>query len=92
MTITMAKEDRINIRVSSEVKSLLTRAAKTKNVSVSEFIVESAVQEAHETILDRSLFVLPAEDFDQLAKMLEPSEENNRRIENLLNRSKPGDD
>lgn len=89
MTITMAKDDRINIRVSSKVKTLLTAAAKSRNVSVSEFVLESAVQEANEAILDRSVFVLPAEDFDALAQMLEPSEENDRRIERLLSRAKP---
>lgn len=92
MTITMAKEDRINIRVSSEVKTLLTAAAKTKNVSVSEFVLDSAMQEAHEALLDRNLFVLPAEAFDQLVKMLEPSEENNQRIEKLLSRKTRWDD
>lgn len=89
MTITMAKEDRINIRVSSKVKTLLTAAAKSRNVSVSEFVLESAVQEANEAILDRNLFVLPAEDFDAVMQMLEPSPKNDERIEKLLNRTKP---
>lgn len=89
MTITMPKEDRINIRVSSKVKTLLTEAAKSRNISVSEFILESAVQQANEAILDRSLFVLHAEDFDHLAQMLEPSAENDERIDGLLNRAKP---
>lgn len=89
MTITMAKDDRISIRVSSKVKTLLTTAANARNLSVSEFILDSAVQEANEAILDRSLFVLAPEDFDQLVKMLEPSEENDRRIAELLNRNKP---
>lgn len=91
MTITMPKEDRINIRVSSKVKTLLTEAAKSRNISVSEFVLESAVQEANEAILDRSLFVLPAEDFDSMAQMLEPSTENDARIGTLLERAKPWD-
>lgn len=83
MTITMAKDNRISIRVSSKVKTLLTTAASARNLSVSEFILDSAVQEANEAILDRRTFVLSAEDFDELMILMSDTAENQRRYEEL---------
>lgn len=84
MTITMAKDDRINLRVSASQKLLFTRAAEAKGVSVSEFILRSASEEAEEALLDRRDFVLSPEAFDQLMEMSSDVEANRARISKIL--------
>ncbi len=43
MTITMSKEERLNLRTTAETKQLLQRAAEVKGVSISEFILGPAL-------------------------------------------------
>lgn len=84
MSITMAKEDRINLRVSSQQKTLLTSAAQARGVSVTEFILETSVRGANEAILDRSVFVLNPEAFDQLMEDLSDVQANRATLERIL--------
>lgn len=84
MTITMAKEDRINLRVSSQQKTLLISAAQARGVSVTEFILETSVRGANEAILDRDVFVLNPQAFDQLMEDLSDVQANRATLEKIL--------
>ena len=88
MTITMAKEDRLNIRVSSKVKVLLEAAAESRQQTVTEFVLESALASASDAILDRNLFVLPPEDFNDLVESLSDPEANLKLLERLESKAK----
>lgn len=89
MTITMAKEERISLRVDSKTKSLLETAAAARQQSVTEFMLENSMQAAHDAILDRNLFVLEGEDFDTLVERLSDVEENRKRFERLNSIARP---
>lgn len=84
MTTTMAKEDRINLRVSSQQKTLLISAAQARGVSVTEFILETSVRGANEAILDRDVFVLNPQAFDQLMEDLSDVQANRATLEKIL--------
>lgn len=69
------RDDVIQIRASRATKALIQRAAELRQQKLSEFMLESAKRSAEETILDRNLFHLGAEAFDQFVALLDnPSE------------------
>lgn len=71
------KTDRIDLRVSAAQKAIIASAAKASQKGVSEFIIESVIKQAEETILDQRLFILSEEDFKKLeADLAKPPAEN----------------
>lgn len=89
MTITMAKDERINLRVSSERKALYAQVAQSQGISVTEFILNTVDREAQDRILDRSIFVLAPEEFDQLVDQLSDVEANQARLQKLREIARP---
>jgi uncharacterized protein (DUF1778 family) len=89
MTITMAKDERINLRVSSERKALYAQVAQSQGISVTEFILNTVDREAQDRILDRSIFVLDPEEFDQLVEKLSDVEANQARLQKLREIARP---
>ena len=85
----MAKDERINLRVSASQKLLFSKAAEARGVSVSEFILSSSVEEAEEVLLDRRDFVLDPEAFDQLMEAMSDVEANRARLVKILDTPKP---
>lgn len=88
----MAKDERINLRVSASQKLLFSKAAEAKGVSVSEFILSSSVGEAEEVLLDRRDFVLDPEAFDQLMDAMSDVEANRERLAKILATPRPWKD
>ncbi len=68
---TQTNKERINIRLESSVKSLLTRAAGLEGKSVSKFVLHSALEQAKKTVHDHEFISLNAKNskafFDALA-------------------------
>jgi uncharacterized protein (DUF1778 family) len=52
---------KMDVRLSPEAKVRLRTAARALNQSVSQFVIESALRRADETLADRQHFVLDAE-------------------------------
>ena len=50
MAVTKIKDERINVRLKSDKKSLIERAASLEGKTVSNFIVASAVDHAEKTV------------------------------------------
>lgn len=86
---TMAKDERINLRVSASQKLLFTKAAEARGVSVSEFILASASEEAEEALLDRRDFVLSPDAFEQLMEDLSDVKANRATLEKILATPRP---
>lgn len=78
------KNDVIQIRASAETKALFNRAAALRGQKLSEFMLESALHQAEETILDQRLFRLDEEAFGRLLDLLDnpppPSPETKARF------------
>ena len=56
------KPQRLEARVSAEVKEIIQRAADLSNRSLTDFVVCSALDAAKETIREHEVIVLSAED------------------------------
>jgi uncharacterized protein (DUF1778 family) len=65
------KTDRIEARLSPDERALIERAASTSGLSVSAFLVSSAVARADEVIAAATKTLVPADYFDQLVAALD---------------------
>ncbi len=70
-TAAQSKNERINLRVKSSAKNLITRAAGFEGKTVSNFILTSALKCAEKTVQEHQMMTLNANDskafFDALA-------------------------
>jgi uncharacterized protein (DUF1778 family) len=80
----MSKEERLNLRTSAETKQLLQRAAEVKGVSISEFILGPAKEQAQNTLLDQRFFFLSADEYDRFVADASDADKNKERIQNIL--------
>lgn len=79
------KDERIELRVTRPAKVLLQQAAASRNKTVSEFVVDSGLSAAAETLADRQYFPLPAEKWDAfLAALDAPTVKAKPRLQKLL--------
>jgi uncharacterized protein (DUF1778 family) len=83
-TTARIKTDVIQIRAAAETKALFNRAAALRGQKLSEFMLESARQQAEETILDQRLFHLDEVAYGRLIDLLDnpppPSPETKARF------------
>ena len=83
------KTDRIDLRVSPSQKALIASAARASQKDVSQFIIESVIRQAEETILDQRLFILSDEDFRELERELKQPAVENPTFNKYLNAKAP---
>lgn len=79
-----AKAERIYLRVSKAQKAVIASAAAAQHKGVTEFILDSIMRQAEETILDQRLFILSNEDFEDLENQLAKPAKANPKLETLL--------
>jgi uncharacterized protein (DUF1778 family) len=61
----------IHIRAPQQTKDLIDTAASVVGKTLSEFVLESARQQAIDVLLDQRLFVLDAKKYDAFVSMLD---------------------
>ena len=81
----------INIRISQNQRDLIDRAATLQGKSRSEFMLESAHQKAQDVLLDRCLFDVSAERFQQFVARLDAPVMSNQNLRQLLTAKAPWD-
>ncbi|PZO39652.1 MAG: hypothetical protein DCF19_13820 [Pseudanabaena frigida] len=81
----------INIRISQNQRDLIDRAATLQGKSRSEFMLESAHQKAQDVLLDRCLFDIDAERFQQFMDRLDAPIMPNDNLRQLLTTKAPWD-
>lgn len=81
----------INIRISQNQRDLIDRAATLQGKSRSEFMLESAHQRAQDVLLDRCLFDVDAERFQQFMDRLDAPIMPNDNLRQLLTTKSPWD-
>ena len=69
--MTLTKDKRLNLRTTAQQDQRLKQAAEVREVSVSEFILKSAMAEAEKVLADRRWFELNAEDFAKFEQTLD---------------------
>ncbi|MBX3490333.1 DUF1778 domain-containing protein [Parvibaculum sp.] len=81
---TATRSEKLDLRLSREAKRTLHAAAAAQNRSVSEFVLESALAKAAETLPDRQRFVLDAEDWKAFQAALDAPPRPLPRLKRLL--------
>ena len=79
-----SKTERIDLRASLAVKEMLREAAEVCHKSVSEFILDASLAQAHQTLADRRVFMLDEKDWKEFQKILDRPVNPNPRLKKLL--------
>jgi uncharacterized protein (DUF1778 family) len=80
------KDDIIQIRASAETKALLNRAAALRGQKLSEFMLDSARQQAEEALLDQRVFFLDAKAHAEFLAVLDSPPKPSKELKALLTR------
>jgi uncharacterized protein (DUF1778 family) len=65
------KGDRLGLRLSAEQRALISEAASAAETTVTEFVLRSVTDAAHQVLADRRTFALPAEQWDAFMAVLD---------------------
>jgi len=84
VTATLARTSKLDLRLSPEAKQTLHAAARVAQRSVSQFVLESALDRARETLPDRTRFDLNAEQWDAFMAALDAPVSESPRLRRLL--------
>lgn len=82
------RSEKLDLRLSSNAKRTLRAAASVRNRSVSEFVLESALARADETLVDRRAFVLAPRQWQAFVDALDAPPRPLPRMQRLL--TEPG--
>ena len=92
------RSEKLDLRLTPAAKQMLYSAAATLQRSVSDFVLESALARAEETLADRRHFGLSAENWDAFITALDAPPRRPARLDRLLGepsvfeRAVPGND
>lgn len=67
---TRMKDQRLNIRATAEVKSLVEEAARATHMTASAFVLQAAVRSAEEVLADQTSFALSPEQWAEFTALL----------------------
>ncbi len=81
---TMPRSEKLDLRLTPAAKRTLAAAANDTRRSVSDFILESALSRAEETLADRRLFGLDAERWEAFMAALDAPPRPLPRLEQLF--------
>ena len=81
----------INIRAHQAQRDLIDLAAEALGKNRSDFMLETACREAQAVLLDRRLFMLDDEKFQQFIEILDAPPSANENLRQLLSEKAPWD-
>jgi uncharacterized protein (DUF1778 family) len=84
MSTTVNRSEKLDLRLTPLAKQKLKSAAAAANRSVSEFVLESALARADETLADRQRFGLDGEQWTAFMAALDAPPRHHVRMERLL--------
>jgi uncharacterized protein (DUF1778 family) len=85
MASTTTRSEKLDLRLTPTAKQKLYSAAAAANRSVSDFVLESALARADETLADRRHFGLNNEQWTAFLEALDTPPRHHVRLEQLLN-------
>jgi uncharacterized protein (DUF1778 family) len=80
----MQRTDRIDLRVSAEDKKALQTVAALQRITVSAFVLSSALKAANEELADRRVFSLTSEQWTDFQEAIDAPVSLKPRLEKLL--------
>ena len=84
MATTTTRTEKLDLRLSKQAKQVLRSAAAAAQRSVSEFVLESALARAEETLADRRSFQLDSQQWSVFLKALDASPRELPRLKKLF--------
>jgi uncharacterized protein (DUF1778 family) len=78
------RTEKLDLRLTRAAKETLQAAALAANKSVSEFVLETALNEASERLADRSVFTLDDKKWDAFIAALDAPPRRHARLERLF--------
>jgi uncharacterized protein (DUF1778 family) len=88
---TEPKSERVDLRMTPTAKRTLQRAAAVSNKTVSEFLLDSSLSAAFDTLADRRVFQLDEAQWAAFMKALDVPPHDNPRLRQLLKTRAPWD-
>ena len=83
------RPEKLDLRLSPEAKQTLAAAAEVQHRSVSDFVLQSALERAEETLADRRVFPLDAEQWAAFQAALDAPPRVIPELKRLLERKAP---
>ncbi|HLI76196.1 MAG TPA: DUF1778 domain-containing protein [Acidobacteriaceae bacterium] len=81
-----AKETRISVRIKPAQKALIARAAQLRHTTLTEFVLENALQAASKLVAEEKHFEMTPEQFKRFCRALDaPPAKNLKAMQRLLN-------
>jgi uncharacterized protein (DUF1778 family) len=81
-----AKETRISLRVAPAQKALITRAARLRHATLTEFVLENALHAASQLVAEEKQIEMTPEQFKRFCRALDaPPARNLKAMQRLLN-------
>jgi uncharacterized protein (DUF1778 family) len=81
-----SRSERVDLRMTPSAKRTLQRAASAMNKTLTEFLLDSGMHAAHETLADRRTFVLDDQRWDAFLAALDAPPADNPQLRALLRR------
>ncbi|MBN9106850.1 MAG: DUF1778 domain-containing protein [Propionibacteriaceae bacterium] len=85
-SIDTRKSQRINLRTTERQEALLRRAAEATDHTLTDFIMDSAVDEAHRVLADLRWFTATEEQFAEFVRLLDAPLPSTERFDRLFAR------
>lgn len=82
----ISKSQRINLRTTERQEQLLRRAAAATDHTMSDFILDSAVEHAERILADRRWFTATEEQFEEFVRLLDAPLPSTTRFDKLFAR------
>ena len=84
MPTTTARSEKLDLRLTPAAKQMIYEAASSQNRSVTDFVLDSALARAEETLSDRRRFLLNAAQWEAFMTALDAPPRPLPRIERLF--------
>ena len=85
------RSEKLDLRLTPQAKQRLYAAAQAEQRSVSEFVLQAALERADETLADRRVFSLSSEQWAKFQAALDAPPRDLPRLRKLLNTPGPFD-
>lgn len=84
MPVKTRRTEKLDLRLTHEAKQTLSAAASARGRSMSDFVLESALNRAEEALMDRRQFHLSADQWASFLKALDAPARPSARLKRLL--------
>lgn len=87
----VSKRETLNIRIKTEERGLIDRAAKARGKTRTDFILDAARFAAEEALLEQALIVAGQDAFDAFVALLDQPPQPNARLSKTMRTTAPWD-